>query len=48
MAQAVAPETKAAEPKKARSAKTQRRFGSLFVNGLLLFLVLLWTIPTIG
>lgn len=30
------------------SAKKQKRLGSLFVNGLLLLLVLIWTIPTMG
>lgn len=30
------------------SSKRQKRLGSLFVNGLLLLLVLIWTIPTMG
>lgn len=30
------------------SAKRQKRLGSLFVNGLLVFLILLWTVPTLG
>lgn len=30
------------------SGKRQKRLGSLFVNGTLLLLVLLWTIPTLG
>jgi len=30
------------------SATRQRQFGSLFVNGTLLLLVLIWTIPTLG
>jgi len=30
------------------SAKKQRRLGSLFVNGTLFLLVLIWTIPTMG
>ena len=31
-----------------RSAARQKRLGSLFVNGSLLLLVLIWTIPTLG
>ena len=31
-----------------QSAKRQKQVGSLFVNGLLLLLVLIWTIPTFG
>jgi alpha-glucoside transport system permease protein len=31
-----------------RSANRQRLWGSLFVNGALLLLVILWTIPTLG
>lgn len=30
------------------SATRQKRLGSLFVNGLLLLLVIMWTIPTLG
>ena len=30
------------------SAKRQRQLGSLFINGTLLLLVLIWTIPTLG
>ena len=30
------------------SGKRQKRLGSLFVNGTLLLLVLIWTIPTLG
>ncbi len=30
------------------SATRQKRLGSLFVNGMLLLLVLMWTIPTLG
>ncbi len=30
------------------SAKRQRQLGSLFINGTLLLLVLVWTIPTLG
>jgi alpha-glucoside transport system permease protein len=30
------------------SAKRQRRLGSLFVNGTLFFLVIAWTVPTLG
>ena len=31
-----------------KSGKRQKRFGSLIVNGSLLLLVLIWTIPTMG
>ena len=34
--------------KKPKSAKTKSKLGSLLVNGILLLIVLLWTIPTIG
>lgn len=30
------------------SVKSQRRLGSLFVNGTLLLIVIIWTIPTLG
>ncbi len=30
------------------SAKTRKRLGSLFVNGTLLLIILIWTIPTLG
>ncbi|MCB8991207.1 MAG: carbohydrate ABC transporter permease [Ardenticatenaceae bacterium] len=31
-----------------KSATTQRRLGSLFINGTLFLLVFLWTVPTLG
>lgn len=31
-----------------RSATRQKRLGSLFVNGSLFLLVLIWTVPTLG
>ncbi|MBE2201190.1 MAG: carbohydrate ABC transporter permease [Anaerolinea sp.] len=31
-----------------RSAKRQRQLGSLFVNGTLFLLVIIWTVPTLG
>lgn len=30
------------------SAKRQKRLGSLFVNGMLILLILMWTVPTLG
>ena len=30
------------------SIKSQQRYGRLLVNGALLILVLIWTIPTLG
>ena len=37
-----------AATQKAPSAKRDKLFGDLFVNGFLLILVLMWTIPTLG
>jgi len=31
-----------------KSAKRQRQWGSIFINGTLLLLVIIWTIPTLG
>ncbi len=31
-----------------RSSKRQKRLGSLFINGTLLLIILLWTVPTMG
>lgn len=31
-----------------RSAKRQRQLGSIFINGTLLLIVIIWTIPTLG
>ncbi len=48
MATATAAQVPAAPAAGARSAKKERRRGQLWINGALILLVLLWTIPTIG